>query len=596
MLSHGRDLQSTSVTCSSPLRQTWGGSQYMYTLDTGAITTCPAVAGCRAQLRMPRYYCSSTGCPTIRRNGVLYWNDYLYYCCANDEWYHAYYSQATSQTNTVCPRENGLGTNPAAPRFRTCPYATSTCWGSGGVCRRCTQPTHGHTPHTHRPHSHRPHSHQLHRHNPHTHRPHTHRPHTHTPHRHTPHRHTPHTHQPQQQHRHTPHTHTPRSSPPPPACDGNSDFSSTGSRTLDNVFGNLSRYTSCNDTVHLHTAMDALQAEATACRAVQYSCVSPSSWTGNAGSVFQRALYCSNTCLAIDNNRGSIDCFQSVCGSGPRPATGCDSTSQAVSNINAMREQVIAACNHNIWGIVPSTMRTVLCMRQRVCSSFLFSSDATNCIASTCQGSSPDAPPPALPAPAAPPPPPPMPPPYTGQVLTWVLVVAGTVSTFDRTAFVIQLATYLRSMTQPRLLVEPSDIDLTVAAASVRVTARIRTRTPAAAETILRILPAQAPSALSQTLNVEVVSLESLVADGAPPGTSPANAYLAQRAGNDENGPPIGIIIVAVVVVVGLCLGGVCAYRRCRSKSKLKAPTTTVTITSPTPAVEMENATADSKI
>jgi hypothetical protein len=193
-----------------------------------------------------------------------------------------------------------------------------------------------------------------------------------------------------------------------------------------------------------------------------------------------------------------------------------------------------------------------------------------------------------------------------------MLVVAGTVQDFDRDGFVANLASFLTTSISPP--VAPSDIDLTVAAASVQVTARIRTRNPSMANAVVQSLadPTQAsPSALSQALNVQVVSLESVVVEGSSGGSSGApsspssNAYLAQRTGDADDSIliaglsislTIGIIIVVAIVGVVVCLVGVCVYCCCCRKSKLKAPTTTVTVTSTEPAIYMENATADSKI
>merc|ERR1740130_2072496 len=88
-------------------------------------------------------------------------------------------------------------------------------------------------------------------------------------------------------------------------------------------------------------------------------------------------------------------------------------------------------------------------------------------------------------------------------VVTFALVVSGTVDTFDREAYAKSLGELLK--------VTRAHISLEVAAASVRVTAAIHANSEVNAAALVGTLRALTPAAASSSLGVQVLSVEQTV-------------------------------------------------------------------------------------
>lgn len=183
-----------------------------------------------------------------------------------------------------------------------------------------------------------------------------------------------------------------------------------------------------------------------------------------------------------------------------------------------------------------------------------------NCQA-TC-GSCPPPAPPQLPPPFTPPAaksPPPLSTQTTTQI-TFSAVVAGSIATFDSTAFKANLASALAG-------VEPSDISLNVTAASVRVDSTIIMRDASIATSTFQTLSAFTPETLSKVLNVQVESFDKPIMTATSSGTGTGSldeggTEGALEVGGGDGGNVAGIVIGIVAGV--LALGGIyyCVKKR----------------------------------
>jgi len=164
--------------------------------------------------------------------------------------------------------------------------------------------------------------------------------------------------------------------------------------------------------------------------------------------------------------------------------------------------------------------------------------------------------------PTSPTPPSPSPP---ATVITFIVVAAGTVDSFDQLAFKASLAATLDG-------VSADDVDLEVSAASVLVTATVRAVSLAAADAALNTLStiAASPAALSIALGVTV---EEIVAMPAVVGSvsSQREAIVADDQGVDDSnaGVIIGAVVGAVIVL------GLIGFLGTRNHFKKKPTTTT---------------------
>lgn len=145
------------------------------------------------------------------------------------------------------------------------------------------------------------------------------------------------------------------------------------------------------------------------------------------------------------------------------------------------------------------------------------------------------------------------------EVLTFALVVAGDVETFDQVAFKANLAKEMGNG------VVAADIVLIVTAASVTVVAEVRApadaTAKAAAFTKLRAI-ASDPATASSALGVTVERITS-----APVASKVVES--ADRQGAQGGGGTLAVVLGAVGAVVAICLIGglVLKYRTCKRKS-----------------------------
>ena len=166
-------------------------------------------------------------------------------------------------------------------------------------------------------------------------------------------------------------------------------------------------------------------------------------------------------------------------------------------------------------------------------------------------------------------------------MVTATFTVAGDVATFDAGSFEANLRA-----TSP---VPISSVELTVAAASVRVTARIRYATDSAAATgkqALEDLGASGLEALSDTLGVPIEAISAIGLEAEviapptppPPRAPPLGSDGAQEIGAGEDGSAgtgsvgliAGIVGLGVFLLLLLCIGG-WLYFRGRADGKAAA-------------------------
>ena len=230
---------------------------------------------------------------------------------------------------------------------------------------------------------------------------------------------------------------------------------------------------------------------------------------------------------------------------------------------------------------------------------------------------SPTHPPPDSPhphPPSTPPPPPLLPPAPAGMVyqskVTFATVVAGTVADFDQTAYKNNMASLLTG-------VSPSDITLTVTAASVRIVSEIITTDQTVASEAATTIESYTPTTFSQALNVTVEAVEaptvvvetveasppplpktpphpppsasplpppsppppspSPLAPGAtaspspsPPPPSTPSPLSPPKEEDDEEGSPVVIIVVVLLLVLAAVGGGAYYYFMVYAKMGVK--------------------------
>lgn len=166
-------------------------------------------------------------------------------------------------------------------------------------------------------------------------------------------------------------------------------------------------------------------------------------------------------------------------------------------------------------------------------------------------------------------------------VTTFTLVVAGSVETFDKTAFKAKLATVLK--------VAESLLVVTVSAASVKVMAQLTTDDESISTSVAQTVEQfrSNPSALSASLGVQVESVTR------PVTTSPQQDSAGSATGAIIGGSVGGVVLLAAVAA------GVVLYLR--KKSNLSKPATSVTVTHNNPGGDVSmmssgSARADDKI
>lgn len=142
----------------------------------------------------------------------------------------------------------------------------------------------------------------------------------------------------------------------------------------------------------------------------------------------------------------------------------------------------------------------------------------------------PPSPPPALP-------PPTLPPGAPGAsavwVVTFVATVAGTVDTFDQASYKTKLAAFLDGN------VTAADISLTVTAASIKVTAEIRTASASVSEGLVSKIAAGSTAELTQALGVEVLSKQA-----------PQMQVMMLKELEDTPSLSTGVLVVIIVVPI----------------------------------------------
>ena len=217
---------------------------------------------------------------------------------------------------------------------------------------------------------------------------------------------------------------------------------------------------------------------------------------------------------------------------------------------------------------------------------------------------SPTHPPPDSPhphPPSTPPPPPLLPPAPAGMVyqskVTFATVVAGTVADFDQTAYKNNMASLLTG-------VSPSDITLTVTAASVRIVSEIITTDQTVASEAATTIESYTPTTFSQALNVTVEAVEaptvvvetveasppplpktpphpppsaSPLPPPSPPPPSPSppppstpSPLSPPKEEDDEEGSPVVIIVVVLLLVLAAVGGGAYYYFMVYAKMGVK--------------------------
>ena len=206
----------------------------------------------------------------------------------------------------------------------------------------------------------------------------------------------------------------------------------------------------------------------------------------------------------------------------------------------------------------------------------------------TCQSLDPQ--PPATP-PLSSPPPPPMQPPSPllppapplaayRPVVTCAFTIAGSVDSFDESAFKTSLATTLGNG------IEGRDISLTVVAASIRVNATIVTLSQSAASAAASTLSTTTVSALSTSLGVTIESVAAVATSvelvlASPPVPPPSPPPPSPMPPGEPPSPPppkaslpIVPVVAGVVGVLSVCILAVFVYSCCRRRGKAVSPQT----------------------
>jgi len=237
-------------------------------------------------------------------------------------------------------------------------------------------------------------------------------------------------------------------------------------------------------------------------------------------------------------------------GGGTMTAVNAQSNASCTTSLSAVRPARSTSCvtraNHTLKYLTPTT-----------CSGLSIGAYAT------C---------PALPPMPPSPPSPPSPPPLAAgtayvSVVTFVATVSGTVSDFDQAAYKTSLAATLTG-------VAASDITLTVASASVLVTADISTASSATAANAAAFLTSASSTSLSSTLGVTVTSFQAPVVSTRvvyppPSAPSPSSPSSGSSSSDGCGGGCIAGIVVGVLVVIACIAGAVVMTMRAKNKVKV---------------------------